>query len=927
VAVSLTRHPPRRREPKSACSRLHEEARSIWDIRAISALLTWDQHTVMPSAGAAVRAAQLAFAERVTYDRYASTAVAEAIAELARSAPEENSFAGALLRVMRHEHLKARRVPPELREQLAKASGTAQLAWAQARRSSDFSQFQPHLQRNIELRRRYADCFPHLDDPYDAHLDDFDPGLTSAELLPVVSALKRKLLPLARRLRGVEAEPALPGPFEVDRQRVLVGELVSRAGLDLGRARVHESEHPLTIAMGRGDVGMTTRFAAENLDGVFLALHELGHAHYEQGFDVSLERTPLAQGASASVHESQARLYENLLGRSAAFSRYLFERLRIAFPAAFAETSFTQFHRVVNGVRNSPIRLQADELTYPLHIILRLELERSLLSGELSVGELPDAWTGLVAEYLGLDVPDDASGVLQDPHWAFGGFGYFPTYLLGNIVAVQLWNEILRASPGIANDLESGCFDAINRWLREHVWRHGRSLTVSELLGRAVGTGLDPEPFAAYLERKFVPMRVQSNGTGPRIAEAASANGAVSPRRQADKTPVRATMRPTELLDRYRRESFFFASPSRTLLAEGRVWSSQGAAHPSPTDLVMSVARALEAGDGAGLVVGAVPFSPGGEPRLVIPTRVHRAAPLEADIPVPERLAPSGDWDVTQIPDPDAYVRGVECALDELRAGRLEKIVLARALELRTTASIDARQLLRNLAWRDPGGYTFAVDLRADNHDGPASSLIGASPELLVSRAGARVVANPLAGSAARSLDPAIDRERALALLNSAKNRHEHALAVDHVAESLRPFCTEIARSPTPSLVRTATMWHLSTRIVGDLAQPAASSLQLAMALHPTPVVCGVPVDAARETIQRIEPFDRGLYAGIVGWCDEAGDGEWAVAIRCSVIDEHSVRLFAGAGIVEESNPLEELEETSAKCRTLLSALGVSQEI
>ena len=276
------------------------------------------------------------------------------------------------------------------------------------------------------------------------------------------------------------------------------------------------------------------------------------------------------------------------------------------------------------------------------------------------------------------------------------------------------------------------------------------------------------------------------------------------------------------------------------------------------------------------------------------------------------------------VPEPAAYLHGVAQALELMRSGPLRKVVLSRSLHLDTPEPINLAHLLRNLARRNPTGYTFAADLPPTSGQ-TRRTLLGASPELLVSRSGLQVLANPLAGSAARSADPVEDQARAAALLTSPKDLHEHAVVIDAVAEALRPYCKHLEVPAAPSLVHTATMWHLSSRISGELLDPSISSLTLAAAMHPTPAVCGHPTRLAHETIGSIEPFARGFYTGTVGWCDATGDGQWAVTIRCAEADERTLRLFAGAGVVLGSTPESELAETEAKFRTMLHAMGLGQ--
>lgn len=383
-----------------------------------------------------------------------------------------------------------------------------------------------------------------------------------------------------------------------------------------------------------------------------------------------------------------------------------------------------------------------------------------------------------------------------------------------------------------------------------------------------------------------------------------------------------------QLLESYEAgASFFFATPRRTLLARGTFATVPAPAGEDALNLLPDrVAKVLndarEADHDIPVAVGAVPFDGSTPAHLVVPMTIQRAGPLvfDQDVPVHQPLA--ARYTVQPVPEPSAYLNGVAQALKLMQSGPLRKVVLSRSLHLSATAPIDLRQLLRNLAQRNPAGYTFAADLPSAAGQG-RRTLIGASPELLVARSGLQVLANPLAGSAARSADPLEDSERASRLLASPKDLHEHAVVIDAVAEALRPYCKTLDVPASPSLVHTPTMWHLSTRITGELKDPAISSLHLAAALHPTPAVCGYPTRLAHEAIGSIEPFERGYYTGTVGWCDATGDGQWAVTIRCAEADERTLRLFAGAGVVVGSTPESELAETEAKFRTMLQAMGL----
>jgi isochorismate synthase len=375
-----------------------------------------------------------------------------------------------------------------------------------------------------------------------------------------------------------------------------------------------------------------------------------------------------------------------------------------------------------------------------------------------------------------------------------------------------------------------------------------------------------------------------------------------------------------ELVRDYRPGSFFLATPQRSLLASGVV---DTIAERDPDELATLVTKLLADSD-APLAVGALPFDPAQSPHVVLPSTAQWAGPPIAGSPSARWVAPASCV-VEPIPAPEVYEQCVADAVRTLKAGELRKVVLARALRVTLEQPVEVRALLANLVSDNTHGYTYAVDLPAAG--AAQRTLVGASPELLLSRVGSAVLANPLAGTLARSPDPAQDRRNAEALLASAKDMDEHRVVVEAVVEALRPFCRRLEVAPTPSLVSTPAVWHLSTRVTGELIDLGVSALRLALALHPTPAICGTPAEQARETIAALEPFDRGFYAGAVGWCDEAGDGQWAVAIRCAEVRDRTLQLFSGAGIMPASQPRLELAETSAKFQTLLRAMGLDLEI
>ena len=477
----------------------------IYDLERVSSLLAWDQETQMPPAGAPARAEQRATIGRTAHERLISDELGGLLEELRgeeEALPYESDEA-SLIRVARRDHEKARRVPAELRAELLREGALGLGAWLEARERRDFEVLRPHLERTLELKRRYVECFEPAGDPYDVLLDDYERGLTTAEAEGVLEHLKRELVPLVEAVREAADEPEFAGPFPVQAQRTFALELLRRLGFDPRSWRLDRSEHPFAANLGLTDIRLTARFEEPHLSGLFAAVHEFGHGLYERQISPSLARTPLAGGASAALHESQSRMWENLVGRSRAFWTSAYDDLRKALPQGLGDVDLDRFYRAINRVRPSLIRVDADEVTYNLHIVLRFELERELLGGRLAVRDLPAAFDERMDSYLGLEVPDARSGVLQDIHWADAGFGYFPTYSLGNVMSVQIWEKASSDLGDLDAQIERGEFGELREWLREHLHRHGRKFTPRETLERAAGSPIDPEPYVRYLKGKL----------------------------------------------------------------------------------------------------------------------------------------------------------------------------------------------------------------------------------------------------------------------------------------------------------------------------------------------------------------------------------------------------------------------------------------
>jgi carboxypeptidase Taq len=393
-------------------------------------------------------------------------------------------------------------VPGELVAETARAAAAARTAWLEARERNEFIVFAPALERNLELRRELSACFPEAEHPYDPLLDDYEPGMRTVDARAALQTLRDGLVALAASAPEVDTS-LIFGGFPEDRQRALVQTVLRAVGVDDEAWRLDVAVHPFAAAVTPDDVRLTTRYHDDDLESLFSSLHEFGHGLYEHQVDRALARTPLAGGASSAWHESQSRLWENMVGRSAGFWRWCFPHLQAAFPERFRDRAWQDVHRAVNGVRKTLIRVSADEVTYGLHIVLRFELELALIEGELAVADLPAAWNERVRSYLGLDPPDDLGGVLQDVHWSEGLFGYFPTYALGNIIAGQLWARITEEIGDLDERLAAGDFASLRAWLGEHVHRHGRRFMPADLLDRTVGGPLDPGPYLAYLEAKL----------------------------------------------------------------------------------------------------------------------------------------------------------------------------------------------------------------------------------------------------------------------------------------------------------------------------------------------------------------------------------------------------------------------------------------
>jgi carboxypeptidase Taq len=479
------------------------------DLRYAAGLLGWDQQTMMPPRGGATRAEALATLERITHEMFVGAQTGRLLEAAERSlngAPPDSDDA-ALVRVTRRHWEKGRRVPGELAADIARAASVGQEAWVHAREQNDFSLFAPYLLRNLELSRQYVDCFDGFDCAYDVLLDDFEPGAKTTEVAALFDELKRELMPVISTLSehaGAVDDSCLHGSFPIDKQRIFVDGVIALMGFTREGWRLDDAVHPFAAGFGEGDVRITTRWEPMFFPAaLYGAMHECGHGLYEDGVAHELRRTPVGHAESLAMHESQSRLWENMVGRGRAFAEVLAPRASELFGGSVAGLDAETLYRAVNITKPSYIRVEADEATYALHIVLRFELEQELIEGRLSVADLPEAWNARFQEYLGLVVPDDANGVLQDVHWSAGMIGYFPTYALGNLIAGQLWERAQEEVPDLEGSIAAGELAPLREWLRDRVHRHGAKFMTSELLDRVVGGPIAVGPYVRYLKRKL----------------------------------------------------------------------------------------------------------------------------------------------------------------------------------------------------------------------------------------------------------------------------------------------------------------------------------------------------------------------------------------------------------------------------------------
>ncbi|MBE7529495.1 MAG: carboxypeptidase M32 [Ardenticatenaceae bacterium] len=481
----------------------------IDDLTSAASVLSWDQTTYMPPAGAPSRGRQMATLGRIAHEKRIDPEIGrllDALEPWAETLPYDSDEA-SLIRVTRHDYEQAIKVPPRLLAELNEHAAAAYQLWTQARPANDFTAVQDSLAKTLDYSRQIANCFPGYDHIADPLIDFADRDMKAESVRALFAELRQQLVPIAKAIAAQEPadDSCLKQNFPEEKQLAFGLMVAQKYGYDLNRGRQDKTHHPFMTSFSVDDVRITTRVKENDLsEALFSTLHETGHALYELGVNQDLDGSPLAGGTSAGVHESQSRLWENLVGRSRPFWNHYYAQLQAAFPDQLKNVSQDTFYRAINKVQPSLIRTDADEVTYNLHVMIRFDLELALLEGTLAVQDLPEAWHARYEADLGVRAPSDVDGVLQDVHWYAGTVGgSFQGYTLGNVMSALFFEQALRAHPAIPAEIEQGEFGTLHGWLRENIYRHGRKFTANELIERVTGGPLTTEPYIRYLRTKY----------------------------------------------------------------------------------------------------------------------------------------------------------------------------------------------------------------------------------------------------------------------------------------------------------------------------------------------------------------------------------------------------------------------------------------
>jgi len=490
-----------------ALVQLKERLGQVTDLGKVARLLSWDQQTMMPPAGTAHRADQFSTLLRLMHELFTDPEVGGWLDELepVASSLDPDSDDAALIRLTRRDYEKEVNVPASLRAEMARASAEARPVWVKAKAESDFASFLPSLERIVELKLQYVDCVADgAAERYDVLLDDYEPQTTTAEVRTLFEELKPPIVELIAELRQRDVDDSfLHQDFPPDRQRAISHEVVELFGHRPDSWRIDPTEHPFASGPGRDDIRITTNYHPDSLESLFSTMHEYGHGLYSHQQPKHLERLPTGSSCSLGIHESQSRLWENLVGRSLPFWRLFYPRLQETYPEQLGGVGLEHFHAGIHAVKPGLIRIQADEVCYGMHVMLRFELEQDIVEGRVELRDLPQRWNEKMWDYLGVEVPDDGHGVLQDVHWSGGSIGYFSTYLIGTVASVQIWEAALRDLPELEDQVGRGEFKPLRDWLGEHVHSLGRKYSPQETLRRATGSPIAAQPYLDYLRRSY----------------------------------------------------------------------------------------------------------------------------------------------------------------------------------------------------------------------------------------------------------------------------------------------------------------------------------------------------------------------------------------------------------------------------------------